>query len=119
VITTVNDYNIDTFLSQDLCTLIVARSNCNRCIAYIAEVERMASSGALGETAVGVVMLDQPGVSQFKRNNLWLIHAQFLPYTVLFRNGERIDGFSATRGHALLDYSRQTEAATPELLTVY
>jgi hypothetical protein len=119
MITTVNDYNIDTFLDQDLCTLVLARSNCSRCITYLAEVDRLIASDALGSTAVGVVMLDQPGVSQFKRNNLWLIHAQFLPYTVLFRNGQRIDGFSASRGHALLDHNRRTAPATLELVTMY
>lgn len=113
---TVTDNNIQTFLASDLSTLIVASSTCNRCIAYIAEVRAMQERGALGATAVGVLMLDQPGVGQFRRDNLWLASAELLPYTLLYRRGRRVDGFSANRGHFLLDQSRQLELPEPELV---
>jgi hypothetical protein len=113
MIATIDDATIDEFLTHDLCTLIVASSTCNRCIAYIGDVQRLVERGALGETRVGVLMLDQPGVSRFMLENPELSGSQILPYTMLFRRGERIDGFSAQRWHHRVDHSRQ-----PELVTI-
>lgn len=109
MISTVNDANITAFLEHDLCALILARSTCNQSISSIGDVRRLVESGALGDTRVGVMMLDQPGASQFRLENSWLASAQILPYTMLFRKGERVDGFSAQRGHFLVDHSRQPE----------
>lgn len=116
MITYLNDHNIESFLQHDLSTMILATSTCARCITYIADVQHLMNSGAIGNAAVGVLLLDQPGASQFKRDNLWLAHAEALPFTVLYRNGQRVDGFSATRGHALLDHNRQVAQAKPELI---
>ena len=116
MIATVTDNNIKAFLANDLSTLILARSTCNRCIAYIAEVCAMQERGTLGATAVGVLMLDQPGVGQFRLDNLWLASEELLPFTLLYRRGRRVDGFSANRGYFLLDHSRQLELPEPELV---
>ncbi len=113
MIATVTDNNIRLFLANDLSTLILARSTCARCVSYIAEVRAMQERGALGATAVGVLMLDQPGSSRFMRDNLWLANEEILPYTLLYRHGHQVDGFPANREHAMLDYSLRV--ALPEL----
>lgn len=118
MIAIVNDHTIGSFLEHDLCVLILARSTCNRCITYLGDVRRLVDRGSLGDTAVGVMMLDQPGVSQFRRQNPWLVNAEVLPYTVLYRHGQRIDGFSANRGHLLLDHHPQPDRQRPELTLI-
>ena len=118
MIATVNDHTIDSFLRHDLCALILARSTCNRCISYLGDVRQLLDRGALGDTEVGVMMLDLPGVSQFRRQNPWLMNAELLPYTVLYRHGHRVDGFSASRGHFLLDHHPQSARQRPELTLI-
>ena len=112
MIATIYDDTITAFLEHDLCALIVARSTCNQCISYIGDVRQLVETGALGDTRVGVLMLDQPGVSQFMLANPWLASTEILPYTMLFRKGERVDGFSAQREHYLVDLGRQPELVT-------
>lgn len=116
MIETVTDYNIEAFLGSDLCALILARSTCNRSITYQDDVRRLIDSGALGAIRVGVLLLDQRGVSQFKRQNLWLMGTEHLPYTMLYRRGLRVDGFPAARGHTLLDRARRSPILEPLLV---
>jgi hypothetical protein len=117
MIETVTDYNLEAFLSHELCALILARSTCKRCITYQDDVRRLIERDLIGNTRVGVLMLDHFGASNFKRQNLWLMGAEHLPYTMLFRNGFRIDGFSASRGHILMDRSRQVVVRDVALMT--
>ncbi len=113
-IITITDYNLDIFVKAECMALILARSNSNRCILYQGEVRQLLEDGALSGITVGVLMLDQPGTSQFKRENLWLMSVDFLPYTILYHRGQRIDGFAGHRGHVLLDRARRLPA--PELM---
>lgn len=112
---TVTDNNIRTFLAQDLSTLILARSTCKRCIAYINEVRALEERGALGAASVGVLMLDKPEASRVQRDNLWLTNEELLPYTLLYRQGRQVDSFPVNRGHYLLDHTRQIVLPEPEL----
>lgn len=116
-IITITDHNLDVFIKAERLALILARSNCNRSILYLDEIQQLLENGALGGTTVGVLMLDQPGTSQFKRENLWLMSVDLLPYTLLYRRGQRIDGFAGSRGHILLDRARRVPAA--ELMLAY
>lgn len=116
-IITITDHNLDVFIKAERMALILARSNCNRCILYQAEVRQFLEDGALGGTTVGALMLDQPGTSQFKRENLWLMSVDLLPYTLLYRRGQRVDGFAGGRGHVLLDRARRLPAQ--ELMLAY
>lgn len=113
-IITITDHNLDAFIKAERIALVLARSNCNRCTLYQAEISQFLEKGALGGTTVGVLMLDQPGTSQFKRDNLWLMSVDLLPYTLLC---QRVDGFAGGRGHVLLDRARRLPA--PELMLAY
>lgn len=48
-------------------------------------------------------MLSRPGARAFKRANPWLADLEFLPYTVLYASGVKVDEFAASRGFYLLD----------------
>ena len=42
----------------------------------------------------GKVMLDSRGLSSFKRANPWLRELETLPFTVVYKDGERVSGFA-------------------------
>lgn len=115
MIVTVTDHNLDALLRAERMALILARSNCNRCALYRSDIERLQQSGALAGATIGVLILDQPGTSLFKRDNLWLRSVDFLPYSLLYRHGQRVDGFAGARGRILLDRIRRAPTAEPML----
>ena len=51
----------------------------------------------------GKIVLTQPGCRRFKRANPWLSDVDFLPYTVLYASGEKVDEFAASKGTYLLE----------------
>jgi hypothetical protein len=105
---------VDTFLYVDDASvnrvtqaahgaLILAKDDCESCAAYEADIRRLQEQGILGELVVGKLMLTQPGCRAFKRENSWLRDVTYLPYTVLYREGERIDEFASSKGSYLFD----------------
>ena len=83
--------------------LILGKDDCDSCAAYEADVRRLQEQGVLGELVVGKIMLMQPGSRAFKRENPWLRDVSFLPYTVLYAAGERVDEFASSRGSYLVE----------------
>jgi hypothetical protein len=94
---------LDAVLGAPHGALIFTRTTCPACGAYQAEIAALQAQGRLGGLAVGVLRLDRPGASRFKRENRWLTELRYLPYTVLYRRGQRIDAFAASRGAYLLE----------------
>jgi hypothetical protein len=83
--------------------LILGKDDCDNCAAYEADVRRLQEQGVLGELVVGKIMLTQRGCRAFKRENPWLRDVTYLPYTVLYREGERVEEFASSRGSYLLE----------------
>jgi hypothetical protein len=83
--------------------LILGKDDCGNCAAYEADVRRLQDQGVLGALVVGKIVLTQPGCHAFKRDNPWLRNVTYLPYTVLYRAGERVDEFASSRGTYLLE----------------
>lgn len=83
--------------------LVLAKDDCDSCAAYEQEIRGMEEEGRLGDLVVGKLVLTQPGSRQFKRANPWLREVDFLPYTLLYADGERVDEFAASRGSYLLE----------------
>jgi hypothetical protein len=83
--------------------LILGKDDCDNCAAYEADVRRLQEQGVLDELVVGKIVLTQPGSRAFKRENPWLRDVSFLPYTVLYAAGERVDEFASSRGSYLLE----------------
>jgi hypothetical protein len=63
----------------------------------------MQEQGLLGKVVVGKILQTQPGCRAFKRENPWLRDVTYLPYTVLYTDGERVDEFPSSRGTYLLE----------------
>jgi hypothetical protein len=82
---------------------VLTRSACPSCGAYQAELAALRARGELAGLTFGTLVLDRPGAARFKRANPWVRNLRALPYTVLYRRGERVDGFAASRGEYLLE----------------
>lgn len=99
----VDDDSVERFLSAEHAALIVVGSSSPWCVDYLAGVEIAQVLGDLPGLAVGVLVLDAPGSERFVAENDWLAEAAGLPYTVLYRNGQRVDGFVAFSVATLLN----------------
>jgi hypothetical protein len=97
------DQTLDALLAAPRAALVLTRSTCHPCGAYRAELAALLVQGKLAGIAVGTLVLDRPGAARFKRDNPWLSGLRYLPYTVLYRRGERVDAFAASRGAYLLE----------------
>jgi hypothetical protein len=98
-----SDQTVDPVLAAPRAALVLTRTTCPACGAYQAEVAALLAEGKLAGIAVGTLVLDRPGAGRFKRDNPWLSGLRYLPYTVLYRQGERVDAFAASRGAYLLE----------------
>ena len=98
-----DDDTIDRVVEAPHGALVLAKDDCDNCAAYEADIRRLGDQGLLGDVVVGKLVLTQPGCRGFKRANPWLSEIDFLPYTVLYTSGEKVDEFAASRGTFLLE----------------
>ena len=99
----VDDHSVERVTQAERGALILGKDDCGGCSEYEADIKRLQEQGALDELVVGKIMLTRPGCRAFKRENPWLRDVTYLPYTVLYRSGERIDEFASSRGSYLLE----------------
>ena len=99
----VDDDTLSSVVDAPHGALVLAKDDCENCADYEAEIRRLQERGLLGDLVVGKLLLTQPGCGQFKRNNPWLRDVDFLPYTLLYASGEKIDEFPASKGMYLLE----------------
>lgn len=113
VVKPVNDQNIADVLGADRGVLLLTKSTCGSCASYQKEIEAQYDRGRLNDVVIGKIVLDQPGAGQFKRANPWIAELEHLPYTVLYRNGERVDQFEASKGSYLVERVEDVLATSP------
>ncbi len=100
----VTDQNLGEVVEAERAVLILTKTGCGHCVAYQAEIEALLERGDVGGTVIGKMPLNQRGVIRdFKRNNPWLADLEFLPYTLLYSKGQRVDDFAASKGSYLLE----------------
>ena len=63
----------------------------------------MSRGGRLPDIVIGKMILDIPGSGRFKRDNPWLPNLESLPYTMIYRKGQHVDEFAASKGSYLLE----------------
>ncbi len=99
----VNDEDLDAFLAAEWAVLILSKSNCGYCATYQRDIDAYQGQGRLDGISIGKLVLDEPGVPQFKRNNRWMGDLRFLPHTLLYHRGQVIDSFGTSKGSYLLE----------------
>jgi len=81
--------------SAPFAVLVLGKTDCPACADWSAELERFLEQDREFEhVRFGKIMLDRPGFGSFKKANPWLTELDVLPYTQLYRNGERVKGFA-------------------------
>jgi hypothetical protein len=87
--------NWEAFLQGDWSVLMLGKTDCDHCAAYGEELEAFLGSPER-PTAVraGKMLLDRGGLASFKRANPWLAEVDVLPYTLIYRRGEKVGEFA-------------------------
>jgi hypothetical protein len=99
----VDDDTVDRVIRARHGALVLAKDDCDNCAAYESQIRHLQQEGQLGDLVVGKIVLTQPGSRDFKRANPWLRELDFLPYTVLYASGEKVDEFAGSKGTYLLE----------------
>jgi hypothetical protein len=103
----VDDETVESVINAPRGALILAKDDCGSCAEYEAEIQRLQDRDLLGDLVVGKLMLTQPGSRAFKRSNQWLSTLDYLPYTVLYASGEKVDEFAASKGFFLMERAEE------------
>jgi hypothetical protein len=108
---TIDGGNWESFLRSPWAVLMLGKTDCEHCIAYTGELqEYLADPDAAAEVGFGKMLLDRGGLASFKRANPWLADVDVLPYTLIYRGGEKVSEFAGggiARLRARLDRLRQ------------
>jgi hypothetical protein len=99
----VMDSNLSEFMAAEWTILILTKTDCGACATFQAQIETLLEQGKLAGITLGKMVLNQPGLTNFKRTNPWLIDIHFLPYTLLYHKGQQLDNFAASKGSYLLE----------------
>lgn len=103
IILHLSDENFGEVINAERAVLIFTKSDCGHCAAYQAEIKALFEQGEMEGVSIGKVVLNQRGISRYKRNNPWLSGLKVLPYTLLYSEGVPVDDFAASKGAYLLE----------------
>ncbi|MCB9558423.1 MAG: hypothetical protein H6707_20070 [Deltaproteobacteria bacterium] len=82
-------------LAAPLAVLVLGKSDCAACSSWTEELAAfLESDAAFGEVAFGKLLLDQRGLTSFKRENPWLAEVDALPFNVIYKAGQRVKSYA-------------------------
>ncbi|MEO1234801.1 MAG: hypothetical protein AAFZ18_38500, partial [Myxococcota bacterium] len=85
----------EDFIKADVAVLLLGKTDCAACNEWTAELQSfLETDETYGEVRFGKITLDRPGLVSFKKANPWLAEVDVLPYTVIYRNGEKTKTFA-------------------------
>jgi hypothetical protein len=85
----------ESFLQAPWAVLMLGKTDCEFCAAFTEELQAfLATETALGDVRFGKMLLDRGGLAGFKRANPWLAEVDVLPYTLIYRSGEKVAQFA-------------------------
>lgn len=99
----VDDATIGDLLAEERAVVILTKSTCGACARYHQDIARLMDRGAFKGIAIGKLTLDRPGGARFKRDNPWVSEVSVVPYTVLYREGEPVNAFAASKASYLAE----------------
>ena len=99
----VDDATIGDLLAAERAVVILTKSTCGACTRYQQDIVRLMDRGAFKGIVIGKLTLDRPGGARFKRDNPWVSEVSFVPYTVLYREGEPVNAFAASKASFLAE----------------
>jgi hypothetical protein len=85
----------EEFLGADAAVLMLAKTTCQNCSSWTAELEAaLAGGGFYPGVRFGKLYLDQRGLIAFKKANPWIATVDVLPFNVIYRKGEQVKTFA-------------------------
>ena len=91
----IDDATWAAFLQAPWAVLMLGKSDCEHCAAYTEELHAFLGADATYlDVRFGKMLLDMGGLASFKRANPWLAEVDILPYTLIYRGGEKVAEFA-------------------------
>jgi hypothetical protein len=91
----VDGANWETFLAAPWAVLMLGKTDCEHCIEYTEELHGyLGQPAAPADVRFGKMLLDRGGLATFKRANPWLADVDVLPYTLIYRGGQKVAEFA-------------------------
>jgi hypothetical protein len=83
------------FLGSPVAVLVLAKTDCQHCKDWAAELEPYLAGGtAPAGVRFGKIYLDKPGLIAFKKAHPWIVEVNVLPFTAIFKGGEKVKTFA-------------------------
>lgn len=87
--------NWEAFVGAPWAVLMLGKSDCAHCAEFTEELHAfLAADRVYADVRFGKMLLDRGGLVGFKRANPWLADADVLPYTLIYRRGEKVAEFA-------------------------
>jgi hypothetical protein len=85
----------EPFLAAPWSVLMLGKSDCDHCNEFTEELHTfLAADQTYTDIRFGKILLDRGGLATFKRANPWLAEVDVLPYTLIYRGGEKVAEFA-------------------------
>jgi len=86
----IDNKNWREFVAAPRAVLMLGKSDCGACAAWTEELEQfLASDQDWTDVRFGKILLDKPGLVDFKRSNSWIAELEVLPFNQIYVKGER------------------------------
>ena len=87
--------NWESFLASPWAVLMLGKTDCEHCAEFTGELQGyLATAEAPADVRFGKMLLDRGGLAGFKRANPWLADVDVLPYTLIYRRGQKVGEFA-------------------------
>jgi hypothetical protein len=87
--------NWEAFLRAPWAVLMLGKTDCDKCAAYTEELDAfLGTDSTYTDVRFGKMLLDRGGLASFKRANPWLADVDVLPYTLIYRGGDKVSEFA-------------------------
>lgn len=89
--------NWEEFLKAPLAVLMLSKSDCAACSAWTEELQTFLQTDEdFKDVRFGKMLLDQRGLTGFKRASPWLADLDVLPFNVIYKDGDKAKEFAGS-----------------------
>ena len=90
---------------------MLGKSDCDHCNEFTEELHTfLAADQTYADVRFGKILLDRGGLASFKRANPWLADVDVLPYTLIYRGGQKVAEFA---GGGIGRWNHDSSASAP------
>ena len=91
------------FVGSPRAVLMIGKSDCEACASWTQELEGFLENDQdWKDVRFGKILLDRPGLIDFKRSNTWIADLDVLPFNQIYAAGERKKSFAGSGVERLL-----------------